>query len=159
MRRRESTDTFLFISHTTNVLLFKSRCNIFIGFRVIKEMPGLVGSGTPCIIFHTFPNTSQVTVTVKVRASAIMVAVYESGKQKSSHSMLSFAIYFQRTKFHLPHDIFTEHNIDARCNYVNTLRRSNEKVIQYLYRPLHLTFMEPCIARCVFYITNEMQLI
>jgi hypothetical protein len=23
----------------------------------------------------------------------------------------------------------------------------------------HLTFMDPCIARCVFYITNEMQLI
>jgi len=22
------------------------RCNIFIGFRIIKEMPGLVGSGT-----------------------------------------------------------------------------------------------------------------
>jgi len=37
------------ISHTTNVLLFKSRCNIFIGFRIIKKMPGLVGSGTPCI--------------------------------------------------------------------------------------------------------------
>jgi len=24
-------------------------CNIFIGFRIIKEMPGLVGSGTPYI--------------------------------------------------------------------------------------------------------------
>jgi hypothetical protein len=30
----------------TNVLLFKSRCNIFIGFGVIKELPGLVDSGT-----------------------------------------------------------------------------------------------------------------
>ena len=38
------------ISHTTNVLLFKSRCNIFIGLGIIKEMPGLVGSGTPCIL-------------------------------------------------------------------------------------------------------------
>ena len=28
------TDTFLFISHTTNVLLFKFLCNIFIGLRV-----------------------------------------------------------------------------------------------------------------------------
>ena len=37
------------ISHTTNILLFKSRCNIFIGFRIIKKMPGLVGSGTLCI--------------------------------------------------------------------------------------------------------------
>jgi hypothetical protein len=46
---RRATDTFLFISHTTNVLLFKSRCNIVIGFRIIKEPPGLVGSGTLCI--------------------------------------------------------------------------------------------------------------
>jgi len=38
------------ISHTTNVLLFKSHCNIFIGFRIIKEMLGLVRSGTPCIM-------------------------------------------------------------------------------------------------------------
>jgi hypothetical protein len=45
-----TTDTFLFISHTTNVPLFKFRCNIFIGVRIIKEMPGSVASGTPCII-------------------------------------------------------------------------------------------------------------
>jgi hypothetical protein len=45
---RRTTDTFLFISHTTNVLLFKSRCNIVIGVRIIKELPGLVGSGTLC---------------------------------------------------------------------------------------------------------------
>jgi len=32
-----------------NVLLFKFRCNIFIGVRIIKEMPGSVASGTPCI--------------------------------------------------------------------------------------------------------------
>jgi hypothetical protein len=32
---------------TTNVLLFKSRCNIVIGVRIIKELPGLVGSRTP----------------------------------------------------------------------------------------------------------------
>jgi hypothetical protein len=32
-----------------NVLLFKFRCNIFIGVRIIKEMPGSVPSGTPCI--------------------------------------------------------------------------------------------------------------
>jgi hypothetical protein len=35
---------------TTNVLLFKFRCNIFIGVRIIKEIPGLVASGTPFII-------------------------------------------------------------------------------------------------------------
>ena len=31
-----------------NVLLFKFRCNIFIGVRIIKEMSGPVASGTPC---------------------------------------------------------------------------------------------------------------
>ena len=46
---RRNTDTFLFISHTTNVLLFKFRCNIFIGVRIIKEMQGSVASGTHCI--------------------------------------------------------------------------------------------------------------
>ena len=43
---KRATDTFLFISHTTNVLLFKFRCNIFIDARIIKEMPGSVASGT-----------------------------------------------------------------------------------------------------------------
>jgi len=32
-----------------NVLLFEFRCNIYIGVRIIKEMPGTVASGTPCI--------------------------------------------------------------------------------------------------------------
>jgi hypothetical protein len=32
-----------------NVPLFKFRCNIFIGVRIIEEMPGSVASGTPCI--------------------------------------------------------------------------------------------------------------
>jgi hypothetical protein len=47
---RLTTYTFLFISHTTYVLLFKVRCNIVIGVRIIKEMPGSVASGTFCII-------------------------------------------------------------------------------------------------------------
>ena len=42
-------DTFLFISHTTNLLLFKFRWYIFIGVRITKEMPGSVASGTRCI--------------------------------------------------------------------------------------------------------------
>ena len=45
---KRTTDTFLFISHTTNVLLFKFRCNIFIGVRIIKEMPGSVACGKHC---------------------------------------------------------------------------------------------------------------
>ena len=48
-KQTHTTDTFLFVSHTTNVLLFKFRYNFFIGVRIIKEMPGLVASGTPCI--------------------------------------------------------------------------------------------------------------
>jgi hypothetical protein len=32
-----------------NVLLFRFRCNIFNGVRIIKEMPGSVASGTLCI--------------------------------------------------------------------------------------------------------------
>jgi hypothetical protein len=32
-----------------SVLLFKFRCNIFIGVRIIKEMLGSVASGTTCI--------------------------------------------------------------------------------------------------------------
>jgi hypothetical protein len=50
MKQTHTTDTFLFISHTTNVLLFKFRCNIFIGVKIIKEMPGSVTSGTSYII-------------------------------------------------------------------------------------------------------------
>ena len=34
----------------TNVILFKFLCNIFIGVRIIKEIPGLAASGTPCIL-------------------------------------------------------------------------------------------------------------
>jgi len=49
MKFESDTDKFLFISHTTNVLLFKFRCNIFIGIRIIKEMQGSVASGTSCI--------------------------------------------------------------------------------------------------------------
>jgi len=32
-----------------NVLPFKFLCNVFIGVRIIKEMPGSVTNGTPCI--------------------------------------------------------------------------------------------------------------
>jgi hypothetical protein len=55
---RRTTDTFLFISHTKNVPLFKFRCNIFIGVRIIKEIPGSVASGThgiiPFSVLHVF---------------------------------------------------------------------------------------------------------
>jgi hypothetical protein len=51
---RRTTDTFLFICHTTNIPLFKFRCNIFIGVRIIKEMPGSVASGTHCMTLCEF---------------------------------------------------------------------------------------------------------
>jgi len=47
-KQTHTIDTFLFISHTTNVLLFKFCCNIFIG--VNKEMPGSVASGIPTLL-------------------------------------------------------------------------------------------------------------
>jgi hypothetical protein len=61
---RRTTDTSLFISHTTNAPLFKFRCNIFIGAGIIKEMPGSVASGTPCtyiiiLQFHLFTRICQ----------------------------------------------------------------------------------------------------
>jgi hypothetical protein len=51
---RHTTDTFLFISDTMNVLLFKFCCNNFVCVRIIKEVPGLVVSGTPCSILVFF---------------------------------------------------------------------------------------------------------
>ena len=53
---RRTTDTFLFIPYTTNVLLFKFRCNIFIGVRIIKENPGSVAIGTLCTRARTGKN-------------------------------------------------------------------------------------------------------
>jgi len=43
------SSTFVFISHTMNILLFQFRCNIFIDVRIIQEMPGSVANGTHCI--------------------------------------------------------------------------------------------------------------
>ena len=57
-----TTDTFLFISHTPNVLLFKFRCNIFICVRIIKEMPGSVASGTYCINTQLPKRTAYVII-------------------------------------------------------------------------------------------------
>jgi hypothetical protein len=45
-----------------NVLLFKFRCSIFIGVRIIKGMPGSVACGTPCSYRH-FDGSSRCDVT------------------------------------------------------------------------------------------------
>ena len=57
-----TTYTFLFISHTTNVRLFKFRCNIFIGVRIIKEMLGSVASGTLCILCAVLPQLTKLSL-------------------------------------------------------------------------------------------------
>ena len=61
-KQTHTTDTFLFISHTTNIFLFKSRCNIFIAFRILKEMPGLVGSGTPVCFVWIWEQTAIISL-------------------------------------------------------------------------------------------------
>jgi hypothetical protein len=71
-----TTDTFLFISHTTNVLLFKFRCNIFFGVRIIKDMPGSVASGTPYITESGFLATKLkkiIIFSIKTHKTAIQI--------------------------------------------------------------------------------------
>jgi len=71
-----TTDTFLFISHTTNVLLFKFRCNIFIGVRIIKEMPGSVASGTPYRMQHIWMHfPTQKHCLFQVHASVLIIII------------------------------------------------------------------------------------
>jgi len=41
---------------TSQHVLFKFRYNIFIGVRIIKEMPGSVASGTFCISYCKIPD-------------------------------------------------------------------------------------------------------
>jgi hypothetical protein len=61
---RRTTDIFLFISHTINILLFKYCCNIVIGVRIIKELRGLVGSWTSFI--HIYIIYKYLSIAVKI---------------------------------------------------------------------------------------------
>jgi len=56
---KRTTDTFHFISHTTNVFLFKFRCNIFIVITIMKEMPLSIAGGTHCIILYILMDTAH----------------------------------------------------------------------------------------------------
>jgi hypothetical protein len=67
----DTTDTLFFVSGTTNVLLFKFRCNIFIGVRIMKEMPGSVASGTHCINQSLTLEVSAEDVKVKYFATLL----------------------------------------------------------------------------------------
>ena len=40
---------FFHISYTMKQVHFKFRCNILISGKIIKEIPGSVASGTPCM--------------------------------------------------------------------------------------------------------------
>ena len=60
-----------------SVCLF--RCNIFIGFRIIKEMPGLVGSGTPYI--------KQIINKVQLEMAVFIIGIY---KQKQKYNILQY---------------------------------------------------------------------
>jgi hypothetical protein len=95
-KQTHTTDTFLFITHTTNVLLFKSRCNFFIGFRIIKEMPCLVGSGTLCIFQYISTKIQLYTVYLYLET-----AVHVSGGT-STHHQERIQLYIQHLVFVTP---------------------------------------------------------
>jgi len=60
-------------SHTIHL---KFRCNILTSGKIIKEIPGSVASGTPCIyvhIFHVIIPSSFMTITVKQNESYMRV--------------------------------------------------------------------------------------
>jgi hypothetical protein len=54
---------------TTNILLFKFRCNIFIGVWIIKEMQGSVASGTPCITDKVDINNLNIVLVITRKMS------------------------------------------------------------------------------------------
>ena len=64
MRTLQRLQTFLFISHTKNVLVFKFRCNISICVRIIKEMPGSVSRDTHCTFLCTNDWAGQCSGTI-----------------------------------------------------------------------------------------------
>jgi hypothetical protein len=89
------------ISHTRNVFLFKFRCSIIIGVRIIKEMPGLVGSGTLCIFEVNFPvcdvcNGQFDTGTRFSPSTSVFPCQYHS--TDAPHSSPSTCCSYQKTK-------------------------------------------------------------
>jgi hypothetical protein len=72
-----------------SVLLFKVRCNIFIGVRIIKEMPGSVASGTPCICTN-FRSVLLEFIGLR-KFKLINVTLYPAtNKQRGSRTLLLF---------------------------------------------------------------------
>jgi len=82
---RRTTDTVLFISHTTNV--------VFISVRIIKEMPDSVASGTHCITL-SIPGTDTV---VEYATKQSNIPFYRNDK----HVLDSQFLYLFRSKIHI----------------------------------------------------------
>jgi hypothetical protein len=82
-----TTETFLFISHTTNVLLLKFRCNIFTGVRTIKEMPGSVASGTLCI-YNILDRVNGIQVVYRPRITVTLLHRSKYRKWFSAYSVV-----------------------------------------------------------------------
>ena len=117
-KQTHTTDTFLFISHTMNVLLFKFRSNIFIGVRIIKEMPGSVASGTTCTK-QTYNTVFYVLLTVSL--GIIFV-----------NNQLDAQFFFMYVYFYYLHVSGSHVPIIRRINCINTIsgiRHSEKKRI------------------------------
>ena len=80
--------TFLYICHTTNVLLFKFRCSIFIVVRSIKEMPGSVASGTLCIMWKEYGTPRQATDGNIIRCIRFAFLITKATDKRSKYVIL-----------------------------------------------------------------------
>jgi hypothetical protein len=91
-RQTHTTDTFLIISQTTNVPLFKFRWNMFICFRIINEIPGSVASGTPCILLVNVVQLIPVLITSTTQLTSTSLYIF-------SHSFYHFCCYHIQNLF------------------------------------------------------------
>ena len=103
---KRTTDTFHFISHTTNVLLFKFRCNIFIGVTVIKEMPGSVASGTHC-------TSDWYESTGEIIDLCILIFAFVDSKREDRSFWIPFAAGFCEVIFYSAQNQIFQKNVSC----------------------------------------------
>jgi hypothetical protein len=86
------------ISHTTNVLLFKFRCYIIIGVRIIKEMPGLVGLCIKTAWSSTFCSLLRSLVTSSLSGPNIFfrTLLSDTHSSRSSFNLTLQYLYHQK---------------------------------------------------------------
>ena len=90
---RSTTDTFFFISHTTNVLLFKFRCNSFIGVRIINLLkPNDIYIYIHIYICHTAALTSRRYI-LNIYSTNIYTEYFNRAAQSRFFSLQN-AVYF-----------------------------------------------------------------